>query len=326
MDDLNGLAISIAWPEYRGKQTSSWYDPLMRWLGFNKNYEYQVGHAALLVIERKSGNCFYFDCGRFHAPYQCGRIRSSLSDPQLNIITRATFTNGKPENIADILNEVQNKRATFGIGPLYASSTEVNVDSVLVYVRHLQSKGSILFGPFVPSGTNCCRFVRSGILAGKPDKFTSIRLNWIWPVFPTPLTLVRCLSRNISIIASRTSAEEKVYKQGREIGIPIYTKENVEGTLPAPDMPPQIPANSQWLSGEVVGSWFHLENTKEPFRISRYAPDGELEFSGLFVQVGNVSFDPEVEYHFTYLSHFYEVSLIQNGHIVKLRNKEGLQV
>ena len=90
---FNGLAITLAWPKYMGKQTCSWYDPLMQMLSINKNFHYQVGHAALILINSK-GDCFYFDCGRFHAPFQQGRIRDVTTDSDLDIRTKAVMQRG----------------------------------------------------------------------------------------------------------------------------------------------------------------------------------------------------------------------------------------
>jgi hypothetical protein len=85
----SGFAIAIAWPQTLCKQPGSWYDPLTGWLGISRNNYYRAGHAALVLVEGDTGKCHYFDFGRYHAPYQHGRVRSGETDPGLAIRVRA---------------------------------------------------------------------------------------------------------------------------------------------------------------------------------------------------------------------------------------------
>ncbi len=72
-----GFAIAIAWPSTFCKQPGSWYDPLTLWLGVNYNHYYRVGHAAVVLIDPDKNKCHYFDFGRYHAPFQYGRVRNA---------------------------------------------------------------------------------------------------------------------------------------------------------------------------------------------------------------------------------------------------------
>jgi hypothetical protein len=58
---LNGIAIALAWPDTYCKKAGAWYDTPAEWLRISKNNYYKVGHAALVLIEKSSGNCNYFD-------------------------------------------------------------------------------------------------------------------------------------------------------------------------------------------------------------------------------------------------------------------------
>lgn len=313
MTKHNGMAIAIAWPEFIGKQPGSWYDTPMRWLGHNKKFQYKVGHASLILVDVASGNCSYFDCGRYHAPYQHGRIRDVATDANLEIHTKALISDHKINNIDALLNEVQSNKSSFGMGPLYASYCPVNFHLAYTTIKKMQSKGAIPFGPFVINGINCCRFVRAGILAGNPAFKYQFRLRYLWPFKPMPITNVAFLSDKIIIpeIQTNGNPEQSSIQQQHHSHF-LYTKENVKGTLPEPHKPETIPPESQWLSGEVAGGWFWLQPNKNDYTIVRYSQEGIPESTGNFKLLGNRNFDAHQPYFFTYLSHCSKVTLIQN--------------
>ncbi|TFV94527.1 hypothetical protein E4S40_10940 [Algoriphagus kandeliae] len=310
MSVQNGVAIAIAWPEFVGKQTGTWYDKPMTFLGFNKDFHYQVGHASLVLFHKEDGICRYFDCGRYHAPYQYGRIRDESTDSVLSIRTKAIWENGNIQNFQDILQEIQRNPWTFGMGPLMASYCEINFDRAFEKVKAMQSLGSIPFGPFTIDGTNCCRFVRSGILAGSPklSGLNQVLLNYLWHLKPMPITNVDLLKNKLVV-----SSEGEKIPVGKYHSKTAYTWETVHGTLPEPPKPKNIPIQSQWLAGEVAGSWFCLEMGEEGFRITRFSPEGVEECTGEFKSITDDVFDPEQPYEFTHLSHCSQVSLIQSG-------------
>ena len=82
--ESNGIAIALAWPQTYCKEPGAWYDPVTRRLGISRNNYYRAGHAALVLIERDGEQCHYFDFGRYHAPYQHGRVRSAVSNHDMS--------------------------------------------------------------------------------------------------------------------------------------------------------------------------------------------------------------------------------------------------
>lgn len=310
MKRKNGVAIAIAWPKFVGKQTGTWYDKPMMFLGFNKDFHYQVGHASMVLINKEDEICRYFDCGRYHAPYQHGRIRDSSTDPVLSIITPAKWTGNSLGNFAEILNEIQGNPWTFGVGPLEASYCEVNFEKALEKIKSLQSLGALPFGPFTMHGTNCCRFVRTGILAGEPQLSygRKILLNHLWHLKPMPISIVQILKNKVKI---PTAAQEVDSKKSHSKG--AYTWETVHGTLPQPPKPSTIPITSQWLAGEVAGSWFNLEQHDHGYTIVRYSQEGVEECSGTFKPITKLDFNADLPYEFTHLSHCNQVCIRQGG-------------
>lgn len=310
---MQGIAIAIAWPDFWGKQPGSWYDGPMRWLGSSKNFHYQVGHASVVLVNITNGLCQYFDCGRYHAPYQHGRIRDAATDDDLTIKTMATLVDGEITNMEEILTEVQHNESCFGMGALHASVCQIDFDKSHAEAKRMQSRGVVPFGPFVVQGTNCCRFVRSVLLAGARPGSARLKLRFLWFLKPTPLWIVQLLNKRYIIKPVGTD------RAGKHHSLNVYNRSNVGGTLPPPERPGHLPACSQWLSGEVAGSWFSLEVRGTEYIVEKYSPEGRREGGGAFTVVQSGYFDPQKEYVFDHISHCSEVTLKQEGGKVKLK-------
>lgn len=87
-----------------------------------------------------------------------------------------------------------------------------------------------------------------------------------------------------------------------------------------------IPINSQWLSGEGAGSWFHISATQDKFSITRYSPQGKIECSGIFEITNNIQFDINTPYKFMHLSHCKSVNILQDDKIVQMNRQTNAQV
>lgn len=309
------MAVAIAWPEFVGKQPGSWYDAPMRWLGENKNFHYKVGHAAMILVNNNTGLCHYFDCGRYHAPFQYGRIRDAVTDHNLRVHTKAIIAGDTIENIADVLKEIQMNRSCLGMGALHASYCQVNFQSAWNSIKYLQGKGVVHFGPFVTDGTNCCRFVRNSILAGVPASKYRFKLNYLWPFKPMPITIVNQLSYKIIIpgIKKSDNKEHSPQLHSKHHSTVVYNKYNVRGTLPQPKKPKHITTDCQWLSGEVTGSWFELQQNDNYYTITRYSAEGKIECTGNFSLNVDHNFDGTKNYQFTHLSHCNRVTIMQDN-------------
>jgi hypothetical protein len=106
MHQYNDLAIPIAWPDQTARGDELWMAALKK-LGVVKNLNFKVGHAAIVLIERKTGHLRYFDFGRYITPRGFGRARSSQFDPRLELTTVAEFSDsGELLNFEEILLEL----------------------------------------------------------------------------------------------------------------------------------------------------------------------------------------------------------------------------
>lgn len=272
----NGFAIALAWPQTYCKQPGAWYDGITSSLGFSENNYYKVGHAAVVLIDAIKSECHYFDFGRYHSPFQHGRVRGAITDHELKMQTKPLFAkNGKEiKNYNEILNELQNNKSCHGEGDLHASYCSINFNKAYNKAIKMQNNSPIPYGPFRYKGSNCSRFVYSVVNAGKPKLTFRIKLNFLVPLTPTPLS-------NISAFKNKQIILKPL---GRTIFKPIKKpdKKLLKTTLIEPVKDKSIPKNSQWLSGEGAGSWFWTELIEDGINMKRFSPDGKLECSGFF--------------------------------------------
>ena len=193
-----GFAIALAWPETLCKQPGSWYDLPLKWLGLNKNHYYKIGHAAVVLIN-ENWKCHYFDFGRYHAPFQHGRVRDAETDHDLDIKTKAIIKDGRIVNYSDILLERYSNPSCHGTGELHASYCKVNFNKAFTRAKQMQEQSPIQYGPFKINGTNCSRFVNTVILAGKPGFLHWLLLSYPKTFSPTPFGNVTALNNYIRI-------------------------------------------------------------------------------------------------------------------------------
>lgn len=190
-----GFAIALAWPDTYCKQPGSWYDGLMKYMGISENHYYKVGHAAIVLIESKTGICNYFDFGRYHAPFGYGRVRDKETDHDLIIKTKAIINDSNEiENFEEILSELDSKKACHGIGTVHAAYCDVNFEHAYNNAKEMQNNSPFKYGPFIFKGTNCSRFVRTIVLSGKPPLINTIKISLPLSITPTPIENVKSLN------------------------------------------------------------------------------------------------------------------------------------
>ncbi len=317
----SGFAIAIAWPETYCKQPGNWYDGLANFLGISDNHYYKVGHAAVVLVDSETSKCHYFDFGRYHAPFQHGRVRSEQTDDGLKMGTVALISEDgrRLENFEEILTELQLNQECHGEGGIHASYCSINFRDALSKASYFQQKSPIPYGPFKYEGSNCSRFVNTIILAGKPSWEASIKLNYLVPFTPMPLNNVNSLENKL-VLPKRLTND--AFCPGA-----ISDKSKLKRTLPQPSRPENIPESAQWLSGEGSGSWFsisQLETTR--YTIIRFGPNGEMECKGEFNVCNNLTFDISQPFRFEHLSHCRKIKVRQKTQIIELHRIDLLSI
>jgi hypothetical protein len=211
-----GTAVAIAWPETLCKQPGSWYDRITSFLRISINHYYKVGHAAIILINHDKKEAHYYDFGRYHAPFQQGRVRSAITDHDLKITTPIEIKNNKITNLLDVLEELNINKSCHGDGTLVASQTLVDFEKSHQKIMALQNASPLPYGPFIISGTNCSRFVNTILLAGKPKLSQQILLKTA--VSPSPMWNIKSLGNQIKInkLQQEISVTALTYQQTQE--------------------------------------------------------------------------------------------------------------
>lgn len=301
------FAIVLAWPQTWCKQPGSWYDLFMEYFGVSKDHFYQVGHAAVVLVEGKSSSCHYFDFGRYHAPFQFGRVRGALTDPELGIVQRARFNkNGEIANLNNLLEELSKKEACHGQGKLYASVCRINFIKSYQKALEIQESSPLPYGPFAIKGSNCSRFVNEVVKAGQPGAATYLKLCFPKSFTPTPLGNVKSAG--------------KVITYGKDDFIPPPKCKVLHKLLEAPQKYAAIPVSAKWLAGEGAGSWYDIKPIGSFFHCRRFDEKGRIEFSSVFEMEGSGFIDFQHEFEFGYPSHFQKITIIQKNRIFSLKN------
>ncbi len=312
---VRGLAVAIAWPQTYCKQPGSWYDRLMDLTGISSNNYYRAGHAALVLTSLENPEFRYFDFGRYHAPYKHGRVRSAETDHDLEIKTLPRLSDDGSEiiNIDELLEELQLNKSCHGNGVIYASCMSINYSEALAEVKKIQEYGPTPYGPFIRGGSNCSRFVFRGLKAGSPDLRTRLRLKYLVPFTPTPMSNVR----------SQRKIHQMEQLLKHESALPSFKpgKSFFDGTLPAPSKHKSIPAGARWLSGEGAGSWFMVDRKDNALLVTRYSPDGDIECSGEFEgpDLSMLNGHPMVV---THISNCRDIRIMADGKCFVFRNTD----
>ena len=314
-----GAIVNIAWPETKVFKASSWYDGVMKVTGHCKNDYYKVGHAALLLIDFRTSDVFYFDFGRYHAPQGYGRVRDVESDPEMKIWTKATIENNEVTNLVDILVELQKNESTHGDGRLVASITNnIDFDKAYSYSKSLQSRGAVPYGPFQINGSNCSRFVAETYKRGVNTFFKKNRINLSYIFFHTPISNILTTYTGDNIYTIGTD-----FTQMQESTLSIFAnryRSEIRNT-PSTNNLKNIPRAAFCLRGTGCNTWFQLEKTKRKhiFNVKRWSETGHLEIDAEYSLL-KLGFDINKPYKFTYISNGIAVKIIQNGEVFELQN------
>lgn len=197
---MSGVGLVLAWPETKCKQAGAWYDGLMDTLKFSKDGYYKVGHAAIVLINKESGKCHYFDFGRYHAPKGNGRVRDESTDFDLEINTKAVFdSDGNISNVIEVLIELQQNSSCHGDGNIKAGVAKINFDAAYSKAKGMQENVFMKYGPFVFGGTNCSRFVRSVALEGMPFSIEKLMLAVPPMITPAPMWNVKAVTGQLTV-------------------------------------------------------------------------------------------------------------------------------
>jgi len=319
----SGAFVALSWPDTRIMNASSWYDGFMKLLGIcKKDGYYNVGHAALLLIDYRNGDVCYFDFGRYHTPLGYGRVRDEQSDPELKIHTKAIIESGKIKNFDVILHELDRNKSTHGDGKLVCSVTNnIDFDFAIASAKSIQGREAISYGPFQPFGSNCSRFVAKIYKSGFNSYFKKVRISNRYLYFHTPTSniIYTHTKQNVFIVEN---GEIRVEESMMNI---FLNKSKFQEQLTQEKPKNLLPENSFRLSGIGGDTYFQIERTAKShlFKIRRYSEYGDLEIDDIY-QLQSLGFDINKPYEFTYISNGINVKLMQDNKTFELKNVKYL--
>ena len=310
------IALVLAWPESWSKAPEPIFK-LMEKVGFLKSRFFQAGHAAVVLIEGKTGNVEYFDFGRYTSDKGKGRVRSMKSDPKLEMSVTGRFdNNGKLKNLSEILVHIDSMPdETHGDGRMYVSvCKDFDFETCKSFVEGLQSMGSVDYRSFLPNSTNCAQFVADAMVAGVTCRKTKNRLRFPFTLLrATPIGNVEAISTPQNYIVS----EGEITVKDRINRLQVFwlfftgmlkniTGKNLTGRFPdnleTPIRHRNISLEAQWLRGLGEGTWLTLlpfDGEDSRYRILGQSATGQVEYDYL-ADSGGDEIDFDQPYQFVY--------------------------
>ncbi|WP_108868149.1 DUF6695 family protein [Aquimarina aquimarini] len=321
--NYTGKIISLAYPDTFVKHSDESSTKVLLALGLGKHNYIKAGHAAFVLIDNKTGNAEYYDFGRYITPQGHGRVRSAITDVELEIPFKAVFESGqKLANTEEFLLWLEaNPDKTHGDGRLVASVCDyINYKDAKKFVLSVQDKGSIPYKAFGKEGSNCSRIVTDTILAG--TDYAKIRKPLLRNKLFTPSPLGN---------VQKAAAGNPLYQV--ELGkVKVYPgsifRENLTNYFDKniPDFKgkssvdvKEVLKEAHFLSGTGSSAYFILDQSigNDTFEIKRYTASGQKDFKGLFKAVEN-KFDSTRKYNFVYDSNCKYCHIEQNGRKIRL--------
>lgn len=307
----SGIILTLAYPETIVMVADEWYSPFMHFIGIGKKNYVRAGHAALVLINKLTGELEYHDFGRYITPEPNGRVRGKDTDHELDFPIRAEISDGQINNLNEILEFLgTNPKLTHGDGKLIASVCDaIDYDEARQHITMMQRRDFIRYAAFIDDACNCARFVTDALISGLTDQKIKRKLERSKRFTPSTIGNV--------VIAD---TENKVYEV-TESGIisdfnSTVRKENFRlfldrlrqhtpnfiGTL-EPRPVDIISRHAQWLSGIAAGAWFELYQTDEAliFRFRRISPYGNIDVHALY-KVEDITFEYQEDYEFVHYS------------------------
>jgi hypothetical protein len=320
----NGKIIVLAFPDTFVTHSNEWICKLLPLVGLGTKAYIKAGHAAMILVENETGNMQYFDFGRYVTPDGYGRVRGAITDVELEIPFAASISkNGGLTNLDKILIWLDaHPQKTHGEGRLLASVCDfIDFEKAQDFIQNLQKRGSVPYGAFEKSGSNCARFVTDTILTATSEQKIIKALNFNKKFTPSTVGNVEkaALSNDVYQIVN---GDVQLFKGTafKENLKNYFSRKKVNELILVLNYTNTIPSTAQKLSGIGSNAWFELTSEERlplhHFRIRRYNDLGNVDFDGVFV---SEVFDTNMSFQFTYDSHCDFCHVLQDSKKIKLK-------
>lgn len=317
----DGFIVVLSYPDTVVRPAHSEFSSKV-WpkLGIGGENAIQAGHAAMLLIDKKTNQVDYFDFGRYITSYGNGRVRSKETDPELAVPFVAKIENDKLANLEEMLLWLDaNPEKTHGEGRLVASvNKEIDYTKAINFVNNLIARKEVPYGAFVKNGSNCARFVTDTILNSCGNTSIVLKLKTSNLLTPSPIgnVIKGTTEDDIYIVEHQQLAHYSNRSVVKEYSECFFKKIDKELNLIGTELPNKELfnlENATWLGGIGSGAWFKIEAKKEVnlYQIARYTVKGVKDFEGVF-KIKDYSFNVDEPYEFVHPTNCVEVYIEQN--------------
>jgi len=335
------IAIPIAWPDQTARGDENWY-AILKKLGVIKNLNFKVGHAAIILVKKNTGEIRYFDFGRYITPRGYGRARSEKFDPRLKINSKAIIKGQEIQNLSEILSELESMaEATHGGGRLFCSqAAQINFEKGIQFAEAIVDQGPVLYGALAQKNNSCSRYVAQILTAAMAEDDPRKR-DILFPesLKPSPFSNVVNAVRDRNVYCYSHNRLDKI-KMNRFTSLRFQIsllKDNFYADLAQllPDdtkpgkidewpRPAHISESAQWLGGIGEGVWFEIKNDMEGYEIRRYHSSGKLDYA--VIARPDHLFDNDRPFELTYQVHYEKHVIIQDGISITFRTHHASQI
>ncbi|WP_130287606.1 DUF6695 family protein [Aquimarina brevivitae] len=323
--NYTGKIIPLAFPDTFVRHSTEKSLKILPYLGIGTKDYVKAGHAALVLIANKTGKAEYYDFGRYITPYGYGRLRSELTDAELQIPIKAEIDRtGDLVNTEELLVWLQqNPDKTHGTGRMLASVCNcIDYESAKKYLNDLQQQGSIPYKAFGLSGSNCSRMVTETLLNSTDHQKIVKGLRKIKKFTPSTLGNVEKAAID-SPIYEIDKGQLRVYEGSvlRENLTNYFYRYRDNNSVTSTF---NFPTHWHYLEGIGSGAYFELQKTDQPdqYVMCRYNDYGRLDFKGIFVNL--TQFDISNPYSFVYDSNCHYFHIMQKGEKIRFNRVKTL--
>ena len=305
--EATGIVLTLAYPETIVMVADEWYSPFLRYFGIGKKNYLRAGHAALVLIDKKTGILEYHDFGRYITPEPNGRVRGKITDHEMDFPLVARIKNDRIKNLDEILIFLStHPKITHGDGIMLASVCDkINYRKMREHITKMQQKGFIKYAAFEKDACNCARFVTDALIAGVTDQNIMKSLKRSKWFTPSTIGNVLLAKSNADVFEVSEHGNIKIFystkfKENLRLFLDKLKnhKPNFVGTL-EPKKNENHHEDAQWLSGIAAGAWFEIHDLghAENYRFKRVSPHGNVDVDGVY-RISEDGFDIKTRYEF----------------------------
>ena len=327
-----GIILTLAYPDTVVMVSEEWFSPYLRFLGVGKKNYVRAGHAALVLINKGTGDVEYHDFGRYITPEPFGRVRGGDTDNELHFPLKADIKNDSIVNLNDILEFLgTHPKLTHGDGKLIASvCNAVDFEKARTHINAMQQKHFIRYAAFLNEACNCARFVTDTLIASVTESRIKKRLidsKWFTPSTVGNVLIADTEKQVFKVSETGIIEEFKGSQMSENVRCFLDKLEchepNFIGTL-KPKPIEELHEKAQWLSGIAAGAWFELHHIGHHmnYQFRRISPHGNIDVHDIFT-VEDESFDYSQAFEFVHYSNCSFFHIQQAGKLYRFNRKSS---